>query len=401
MSHSPSPSNPIQIQCAITPGFEAWLAEACGCLVVSTYQAHKVAAIGWDGQQTTLLLRQFDKPLGLAVSGSRMALAHRYDLTVLANAPALAEEYLEGRPGKYDALYVPRVSYHTGDLHTHDVVFQGDDLLLVNTRFSCLARLSQEYNFQPVWRPSFISDLAPEDRCHLNGLAMRDGQPRYVTALGATDIPGGWRDRKADGGIVIDLQSGEIVLDGLAMPHSPRWHDGRLWVLNSGAGELLEIDPATGRSNVVCVLPGYLRGLCLIGSYAVIGLCKIRERHIFGGLPIQGRYAQLVCGLSVVDLARGSEVGRFEFTAGCEELYDVQFLSGVRRPMILNLDRPAARQAMTCPQSSYWLRPSSEIPLGPGAATMTEQSPPEPRPRRGGTEPISFSNLLPDSGIQL
>lgn len=370
------PSNaPVQIACGSSPEFSAWLAESGGTLLVSTYQAHKLAALGWDGRQTSLLMRQFQKPLGLAVQGNRIAVAQQHEITLLANAPLLAHDYLEEQPGRYDALYLPRISYHTGDLHTHDVAFQGDDLLLVNTRFSCLARLSVDFHFEPFWQPSFISELAPEDRCHLNGLAMRDGQPRYVTALGVSDTAGGWRQRKADGGVLLDVPSQEIVLAGLSMPHSPRWYDGRLWVLNSGQGELLLVDVARGRSEVVCELPGYARGLCFVGPYAVVGLCKIREKHIFGGLPVQQRCAALQCGLAVVDLRSGAEVGRFEFMAGCDELYDVQFLGGVRRPMLLNLDRPAVRQAMTLPESSYWLRPSSELPSG--TPTLTDHLLPE------------------------
>jgi uncharacterized protein (TIGR03032 family) len=159
---------------------------------------------------------------------------------------------------------------------------------------------------------------------------------------------------------VIDVETNEILLGGLAMPHSPRWHDGRLWVLNSGAGELLCVEPASGQSQVVCKLPGYLRGLCFAGTFAVVGLSKIREKHIFGDLPIQQRCQNLLCGLAVVDIRTGREVGMFEFTAGCEEIYDVQFLPGIRRPMILNLDRPEVRQAVTNPESSFWLRPSNE-----------------------------------------
>ncbi len=374
MSNPALTSSEIRIECATTGGFAEWMARSGGSLALSTYQAGKVAMIGWDGRQVSLLMRQFDKPLGLAVSGSRMALAHRYGVTLFANAVALAQDYSEQQPGRYDALYCPRATYHTGDLHTHDVVFVGDELLVVNTRFSCLARLSSRHNFEPVWQPPFVSELAPEDRCHLNGLAMRDGQPQYVTALGTTDTPGGWRPSKAARGVVIDVPSGRCVVDGLSMPHSPRWYDGRLWVLNSGSGELLEVDPESGRVGTVCALPGYLRGLCFAGPYAVIGMSKIRERHIFGGLPVQQRCEQLLCGVAVVDLRSGAEVGRFEFMAGCEELYDVQFLSGVRRPMVLNIEKTEAHQAMTHPEASWWLRPSSELPVETADAQAANNS---------------------------
>lgn len=395
MNHNALSKPPVEIHCAASDAFGDWLARAGGAVLITTYQAGKVAVLGWDGTRVTLLMREFDKPLGMAVQGNRIALATRHDVWMLANAPLLAPDYIEGQPGRYDALFLPRATYHTGDLNIHDVAMEGDDLILVNTRFSCLARLSASHNFTPIWRPPFVSDLVPEDRCHLNGLAMRDGKPRYVTALGTTDEAGTWREKKAVGGVVMDIETNEIIADGLAMPHSPRWHDGRLWVLNSGAGELLWIDPATGGREVVCRLSGYLRGLCFVGPYALVGLCKIREKHIFGGLPIQERCRTLHCAVAVVDLRRGTEVAMFEFTEGCEELYDVRFLPGLRRPMILNLDKPAAREAMTNPESSYWLRPSFEIreKITTGAAPLPAGSPAAALEQTG--------NTLPDSGIQL
>ncbi len=401
MSHVAGTRDPICVECRASPDFPGWLAEAAGSLAVSTYQAGKVAMIGWDGRQVTLLMRQFEKPLGLAVAGSRMALATRHDVILFADAPLLAREYVEGQPGRYDALYLPRATYHTGDLHTHDLALQDGELLLVNTRFSCLARPSWEHNFVPVWRPKFISDLAPEDRCHLNGVAMVEGRAKYVTALGTTDEPGGWRAGKASGGVLIDVETDEIVLRGMSMPHSPRWHDGRLWVLNSGTGELLTVDPAAGRADVVCGLPGYLRGMCFVGSYALVGLSKIRERHIFGDLPLQSRYEKLLCGVAVVDLRSGASVGMFEFTAGCEELYDVQFLPGVYRPMILSLEKPAVRQAVTNPDSSYWLRPSAELPVGGAGASgvSQDQAPLVSSGHQGGVYQFA-GNLLPGSGTQ-
>lgn len=395
MNQVPDNSEHVRIECAASAEFQGWISQAGGSLAVSTYQAGKVAMIGWDGRQITLLMRQFDKPLGLAAGGGRIALATRHEVTLFTNARLLARDYLEDQPGRYDALYLPRATFHTGDLHTHDVVFQGDEVLLANTRFSCLARLSSTHSFTPVWKPPFVTDLVPEDRCHLNGVALCEGRAKYVTALGATDTPGGWRENKAAGGVLIDVDSGEIVLGGLAMPHSPRWHNGRLWVLNSGTGELLAVDCPAGRAEVVCRLPGYLRGLCFVGPYAVMGLCKIREKHIFGGLPIQERQERLLCGVAVVDLRSGVQIGMFEYTVGCEELYDVQFLPGIYRPTILNLDKPAVRQAITHPESSYWLRPSSEVAL------KTDPNPnPDPshRSRPGSEFQAEAADALPDSG---
>jgi uncharacterized protein (TIGR03032 family) len=131
--------------------------------------------------------------------------------------------------GEHYRLYLPQVGYTTGDLDIHNMGIEASGrVVFANTRFSCLTTTSDSHSFHPIWTPEFITRLAPEDRCHLKGLAMRDGAPAFVTAVSASDVADGWRDRRADGGIVIDVASNEIVAGGLSMPHSPRWHDGRL-----------------------------------------------------------------------------------------------------------------------------------------------------------------------------
>ncbi len=318
--------------------------------------------LGWDGTQITLLLRQFQKPMGIAVQGQQLAIATQHEVWLFANAPDLAPTYLEDQPGRYDALYLPRALHFTGDLNIHDIAYGNDGLWAVNARFSCLASLSADFSFIPRWRPPFISDNVPEDRCHLNGLAMVDGQPRYVTAFGATDTVGGWRDHKQSGGILIDVEQHEVILRGLCMPHSPCWHGDRLWLLNSGAGELWQVDPQSGQHQVVCTLPGFLRGLCCVGNWAIVGLSQIRERRIFGELPVQQRFPQLICGIAIVNLTTGELAGTLEFTHGCQEISAVQFLPQITRPTILNAEKTAMRQAFTAPEFSYWLRPSAKLP---------------------------------------
>jgi uncharacterized protein (TIGR03032 family) len=351
-----------RIECQSSESFRQWLSESGGSLVVTTYQAGKLALLGSRGSQLSLLMRQFTKPMGLAVNADRLVLATQHEITLFANAPLLAPDLRPDQRGHYDALYLPRATFHTGDLNVHDLAFADDGLWFVNSRFSCLSAISRDFSFIPRWKPPFISELVPEDRCHLNGLAVVNGKPKYVTALGETDLVGGWRARKATGGVLMDVESGAVLLRGLSMPHSPRWHQGQLWLLNSGAGELLCFDPARGATRVVCRLPAYLRGLCLVGRYAVAGLCQIREKHIFGELPVQERHDMLLSGLAAIDLSTGQVVGTFEFTAGCTEIYDVQFLPQIKNANVLNLMNDSVRHAFTAPNFSYWLRPENLIP---------------------------------------
>jgi len=222
-------------------------------------------------------------------------------------------------------------------------------LWIVNTRFSCLCTLHADYSFVPRWRPPFITALAAEDRCHLNGLTLVDGRPRYVTALGETDTAGGWRANKPHGGCLIDIPSGEILARGLSMPHSPRWHDGRLWLLESGTGRLVLLDLATGRGQVVAELPGFTRGLALLGPYAFLGLSKIRPTSAMDGVPLAERRDQLKCGVGVVDLRNGRVLGLLEFQTAVEEIFDVQLLPGLRFPEVIGFQKEAVQHTFIIP----------------------------------------------------
>ena len=271
--------------------FTAWLAEKRLSLAFTTYQVGKLFLIGLQPNgRLSIFERTFSRCMGLCADDTGLWMTSLYQLWRFENAlpPGQAHD-------GYDRLYVPRVGYTTGDLDIHDVAVGADGrVVFVNTLFSCLATTSARASFRPVWRPPFISKLAAEDRCHLNGLAMEDGSPRYVTAVSRSDVADGWRDRRDDGGCVVDVASGEVVADGLSMPHSPRLHDGRLWLLESGTGHLGTVDRGTGAFAPVTFCPGYLRGLAFAGDFAVVGLSKCRENRTFSGLRLDQNLADLV-----------------------------------------------------------------------------------------------------------
>jgi uncharacterized protein (TIGR03032 family) len=242
------------------------------------------------------------------------------------------------RSGDSDAIYAPRLSWITGDLDIHDVGFASDGSpIFVNTLFSCLSTTSEGFSFKPIWRPPFISKLAPEDRCHLNGLAIDAGLPRYVSVVSTSDVADGWRDRRSDGGIVLEIATGKTVVEGLSMPHSPRLHAGKLWVLNSGAGEFGWVDLDTSRFVPVAFCPGYARGLAFAAGAAIVGLSMARDNRTFQGLPLDARLAQKAaeprCGLNVIDLDTGDTVAWVRLEGVVRELYDVVFLPGITCPL--------------------------------------------------------------------
>jgi uncharacterized protein (TIGR03032 family) len=319
-------------------------------LLVSTYQSGRLIAVRADGSSLNTHFRAFPSPMGIAVGPRYLALGTQRHIWEYRNQPEVARKLPPA--GKHDACFLPRRSHVTGDIRVHELAFVGeaeDELWIVNTRFSCLSVLDEDHSFVPRWRPRFVTALAPEDRCHLNGVAIVDGRARYVTALGETDAPQGWRERKADGGCLIDVESGEIVARSLSMPHSPRWYAGRLWVLESGKGEVGFLDPATGKMETVARLPGFTRGLAFAGPYAFVGLSQVRESNIFGGIPLAERVQEKLCGVWVLDLRSGKPAGFLRFEGLVQEIFDLQVLQNIRYPEIAEPDSDLVAGAFVLP----------------------------------------------------
>jgi uncharacterized protein (TIGR03032 family) len=316
--------------------FARWLAGTGGSLAFTTYQAGKIFLIGTEPDgRLSVFERTFARAMGLAASadGRSLALASHYQIHRFDNVLPPGEANAQG----FDAVYAPHAAWVTGDLDVHDIGFGADGRpVFVNTLFGCIAAVSDGHSFRPLWRPSFLSRLAAADCCHLNGMAMADGQPLYATAVSRSDIADGWRDRRADGGVVIGVECDDIVCEGLSMPHSPRLHGGRLWLLNSGTGEFGHVDLATGRFEPVAFCPGYARGLAFSGNHAIVGLSQARENRTFSGLALDAalasRDAAPRCGLAVIDLAGGDMAHWLRLEGVVRELYDVVALPGVRRP---------------------------------------------------------------------
>jgi len=342
-----TPPAPVAFHYTQTDSFVGLLHDLQASLLVSTYQANKLLAVRARGQGLSTLVRTFDKPMGLAVDRSRLAIGTRKEVWFLRNAPDIAPRVEPA--GQHDACFLPRASHITGDIGIHEIAYAQNELWIVSTRFSCLATLDPAYSFVPQWRPPFISALAAEDRCHLNGLTVVDGQPKYVSALGTTDIRDGWRADKPHGGCILDIPTGEFVTRGLSMPHSPRWHDGKLWVLESGTGSVVLVDRTTGKRETVVTLPGFTRGLAIAGHYAFVGLSKIRATSAMDGVPIATRRDELKCGVAVVDLDRGQLTGLLEFQTAVEEIFDVQLLPGIRFPEVFGFQKEDLNHTFVVP----------------------------------------------------
>lgn len=324
-------------------------------VIVSTYQAGKLVVVGSHQERVTQSFHNFDRPMGVAIHNDSMAVASRDRVWFLSSAPEIAPE-MPPR-GTFDACYLTRRAQLTGEVQAHEIGWADDELWIVNTAFSCLCTLDDRYNFVPRWKPRFISQLAPEDRCHLNGMAIENGQLKYVSAMSETDVKGGWRPNKVTSGCLIDVASEETVARGLAMPHSPRVHNGAVYLLDSGRGELVTVDVETGSWDTVARLPGYTRGLDFVGDYAVIGLSKIRETSTFGGVPIAEKRDELRCGFAVVDLRSGRTVSRYEFQSGVDEIFAI---TAVQESRTVSLRGPYLEQDG---YGAVWRIPTSGLAL--------------------------------------
>jgi uncharacterized protein (TIGR03032 family) len=327
--------------------FTSWLTEINASLAFTTYQAGKLFTLGTKPEGGLAVFeRTLDRCMGLAVSGTSLYVSTLYQIWRFENAVEPG-----GSANGYDACYSPQMSYVTGDIDVHDMaVDRAGDLAFVNTLFGCLAKPSLNASFIPTWQPPFLSKLAAEDRCHMNGMAMGPDGPAYVTAVSTSDVVDGWRDHRADGGVVVDVATSEVVARGLSMPHSPRLHNGTLYLLNSGTGEFGTLDPKTGIFTAIAFCAGYARGLTFVGDYAVIGLSFARDNKTFQGLPLDdalaARDTKARCGLIVVDLKTGDTVHWVRMEGVVTELFDVAVLPGVCNPSIVGFKSDEIRRVI-------------------------------------------------------
>lgn len=325
MTHQTNGNTPNPLRSVYTSNLPDILSQLGISLAVSTYQAGKLILVREDEGVVNTHFRTFHKPMGLAASQGRLSIGGANTVWTYHNVPAVAQK-LEPA-GRHDACYLPRRIHVTGDIDIHEMAYdETGELWLVNTRFCTLCTLDPSHSFTPRWRPHFVTALAPQDRCHLNGLCMVDGKPQYVTALGETDTPGGWRDNKKDGGILMDVRQNQALLRGLSMPHSPRWYRERLWFLESGEGSLAIADEDGGAWQTVTKLPGFTRGLDFVGPLAFIGLSQVRESAVFSDFPLLERLEERTCGVWVVNIETGQTVGFLRFEEGVQEIFAVHIL---------------------------------------------------------------------------
>ncbi|MEL6878063.1 MAG: TIGR03032 family protein [Pseudomonadota bacterium] len=354
---------------SLSGGLIRRLHEMNASLAFTSYQSGLLYMLGGNAQGKAQLHQSgMPKPMGLGADGKgRLVLAAGAQIMRLENVLEPDQRINQ----TYDGCFVPRTQHVTGQLDAHDVgIDKAGDIVFVNTRYNCLAKTSARHSFEPIWKPDFVSEIVDEDRCHLNGLAMRDGKPAFVTAVSKSNTIDGWRDRRADGGVVIDIKTNKVVCEGLSMPHSPRWHDGRLWVLNSGTGELGIVELPKGKAKMgkfkpVAFCPGFVRGLSFHGKFAFVGLSRPRYKR-FEGLALDHRLKEADsepwCGVQVIDTESGACVDWFRIDGTIGELYDVELVHDFRCPMTVSPTSPDVASLITFDQHPERQAPQRQAP---------------------------------------
>ena len=350
---------PAPFSCQYSPNLPELLTQLGCTIALTTYQAGKVIFISAKDENSLVQLpRTFKKAMGLAIDGNKMGVATQSEIIVLKNDKRLAPTYPKS-PNKYDALYMPRATYYTGQVDIHDIDWGEDGLWGVNTSFSCLCLVDEEYSFTPKWKPHFITDLTSEDRCHLNGLAMKDGKPKYVSALGNGNTRQSWRENIVKGGIIMDVDSNEIAIEGLPMPHSPRLYDDELYLLTSATGDVVVANPENGTFRTLINLKGFVRGMAKIGDYLFVGHSKLRQNSsTFRKLDIAKLSNQ--SGFDVIHIPTATNVAQLRYLASVDEIYDVQILPNTIRPGIVNTLGEMHHNGLSIPNSTFWAMNAKE-----------------------------------------
>jgi uncharacterized protein (TIGR03032 family) len=351
-------NQPTPFSCSYTPQIPELLFNLNCSIALTTYQAGKLIFLSpRDKEVLVQLPRTFDKPMGIAIHPSdpnKISLACKSEIISFKSDDGLAKFYPKS-PSKYDAMFMPRLTYHTNFLDIHDLEYGKDGLYGVNTLFSSIVKFNESYSFEPYWKPSFVSELASEDRCHLNGMIMKDGKPKYGTAFNQGNTPQSWRSEIISGGVLIDIDTNDIIADQLEMPHSPKQIGNKIYCLLSALGQLISIDIETGKREVIVELNAFVRGMDFYGDYLFIGMSKLRE-NLSTFKELIPNIKNNRAGIAIIHLPTQSFQGEIVYQNSVEEIYDVKIIADKIRPNIVSPHSNESKAGLTIPDTSFWAK---------------------------------------------
>ena len=383
------------LDCDYSQGLPALLKELNISLIFTAYQAGRLILIRSDGEKLDVEPIPVERPMGISTDKRRLTLGSFSQILTFVREDGLIaqlkkpllpieedrtapriksekEQRLEAAnehsgvaqetdakeqqiiPGhrkqrhqavdqRVDACFIARSAHYSGMINTHDIAWGNDGLWVVNSSFSCLCTVDPNWSFVPRWKPHFISELKPEDRCHLNGMALRDGKPAYATTFSKDDGPSMWRSAETFDGTLIDVAANRILIDGLVLPHSPRWHEKGVFYCNSGLGQICVYEPDTGNHSVLSEVPGFTRGMDIHGSILFVGLSRARETRVSRPTPLSRKSDITRCGISLIHVKTGEEMGSIRFPRNVDQIYDVAVIPDCSFPELLDPTHPRMR----------------------------------------------------------
>jgi len=338
------PDREPDFNCQASESFCHLLSELGLTLVLTSYQASRVILVRSSGSDLHLSVKAYPRPMGLAVSQDRLVMgihSQLIDFRRFDDVAAVLEPL-----GLVRHCFVPRSTHVTGMINVHDIAWGNEGLWVVNSNFSCLALINNSASFVPRWKPDFISELLPEDRCHLNGMAMRDGEPAYVTCFNSGDENKEWRFKVKNQGLLIDVKANKVLTDELYMPHSPRYHRDKLYFCNSAHGQLCSFDFERNEVRVELSVPGFTRGMAFVGDLLFLGLSKVRQSDSTEAPPLAPQDTE--CGIYAINLNNMEIVGKLVFTGDMAQIYDVAAVE-LAFADILQLDEPLVSKVFDFP----------------------------------------------------
>ncbi|MDA3927524.1 MAG: TIGR03032 family protein [Prolixibacteraceae bacterium] len=339
--------------CTFSKEFPIILREKNIVLGLSTIDTNKLIFLrGNEENNIVQFLRNFEHPTGLAIKDDFLAVASRSDLQLFRTNHKLAKSF-PGDKNKFDQIFLPKLTYHCGNVDLHDIAFVNEKIIGISTAYSCLLEFSDSYSFNPIWKPDFITDLKNEDRCHLNGLAIKNGEIVALTALGKTNYKEGWRKNKVNGGVLIDYKTKEILLDQLGAPHSPTISGNEIFIALSATGEILKYNMDTKEHCIIANLAGYVRGIKIIDDYIFVGLSKLRNKSLdVIDFPVAKK--QLSCGIYILSKKTGNTIAHLHFEKDVNEIYSIQLFKNSKNTILFSNTNEPWKYSTDTPNFSHW-----------------------------------------------
>jgi uncharacterized protein (TIGR03032 family) len=221
-------------------------------------------------------------------------------------------------------------TFYPGSLYIHDLALLGSDLYANAVGQNAVARLKPDGSFERRWWPKCIDHGgAPAFSCNyiqLNSIAAgKDLRSSFFSASSSRigrRRPGHLNYPVDRRGVIFSGRTREPMCTGLTRPHSARLRRGRVWVANSGYGELGYV--SDGRLEVVSRLPGWTRGLCMVKNVAFVATSRIIPRYASyaPGLDV----SKSRCAVHAVSCENGAILASAEWPAG-NQIFAIDWIS--------------------------------------------------------------------------